>query len=420
MEQGAVGGNRWTSPPWEPRGEPAVRIRDVRAICTAPEGIRLVVVKVETTEPGLYGLGCATFTQRPLAVVATIEHYLKPYLVSRCVDDVEDIWQAAYLSSYFRNSPVLHHALSGVDMALWDIKGKRAGMPLYQLFGGRCRVALPVYVHATGRDFQEVEEQARACAARGFRFIRCQVAVPGQSTYGVHGDLWERQNWDPRAYCRIVPRLFEYLRSRLGEDVELLHDVHERVSPIDAIQLAKALEPYRLFFLEDPVAPEDAEYLRLLRSQCATPIALGELFANPVEYVPLIRERLIDFIRVRLNTIGGLTPARKLAALCEFFGVRTAFHGPGDVSPVGHAANLHLGLAIPNFGVQEQHLFSDTVRDVFPGTPEVRDGMLWSNDRPGLGIDIDERLAARYPFPDHPLEGSWPPLRGWDGSILRP
>jgi mannonate dehydratase len=206
----------------------------------------------------------------------------------------------------------------------------------------------------------------------------------------------------------------------VGEEVELLHDVHERVPPIDAIQLAKALEPYRLFFLEDPVSPEDAEYLRLLRSQCATPIALGELFVNPAEYVPLVRERLLDFIRVHLSAIGGLTPARKLAALCEFFGVRTAFHGPGDVSPVGHAANLHLGLAIPNFGIQEQHEFTETAREVFPGTPEIRDGMLWPNDRPGLGVDLNEQLAAKYSFPDHVLEGSWPPLRGVDGTVLRP
>jgi mannonate dehydratase len=416
----AAGGNLWTSPPWEPLGEPVVRIREVRAICTAPEGIRLVVVKVETTEPGLYGLGCATFTQRPLAVVAAVERYLKPFLIGRSVDDIEDIWQAAYLSSYWRNSPVLHNALSGVDMALWDIKGKRAGMPLYQLLGGRCRVALPLYAHAAGRDFQEVEEQVCEFATRGYRFIRCQVAVPGRSTYGVKGDLSERRDWDPRAYCRIIPRLFDYLRSRVGEEVELLHDVHERVPPIDAIQLAKALEPYRLFFLEDPVSPEDAEYLRLLRSQCATPIALGELFVNPAEYVPLVRERLLDFIRVHLSAIGGLTPARKLAALCEFFGVRTAFHGPGDVSPVGHAANLHLGLAIPNFGIQEQHEFTETAREVFPGTPEIRDGMLWPNDRPGLGVDLNEQLAAKYSFPDHVLEGSWPPLRGVDGTVLRP
>ncbi len=410
-----------TAPPWElTRGMPRIRITDVRAICTAPDGIRLVVVKVETSEPGLYGLGCATFTQRPLAVVAAIEQYLKPFVVGRDPNDIEDIWQGAYVSSYWRSGPVLNNALSGIDMALWDIKGKLANMPLYQLFGGRCRTAAALYAHASGRDFQEVEEEARRYLEQGYRYIRCQVAVPGQATYGVRGEGREREVWEPSAYCRLVPRLFEYLRSRLGEEVELLHDVHERVPPIQAIQLAKELEPYRLFFLEDPFAPEDIEYFRILRQQTSTPIAMGELFVNPAEYVPLIRDRLIDFIRVHISDIGGLSMARKLAALCEFFGVRTAWHGPGDVSPVGHAANLHLDLACYNFGIQEQHVFGERTREVFPGCPEIRDGMLWANDRPGLGIDIDERLAAKYPFPEHPLNGGWAPVRRLDGTVVRP
>ncbi|GBD17062.1 D-galactonate dehydratase family member RspA [bacterium HR26] len=410
-----------SAPPWEPtRGMPRIVITDVRAICTAPDGIRLVVVKVETSEPGLYGLGCATFTQRPLAVVAAIEQYLKPFVVGRDPNDIEDIWQGAYVSSYWRSGPVLNNALSGIDMALWDIKGKLANMPLYQLFGGRCRKAAALYAHASGRDFQEVEEEARRYLEQGYRYIRCQVAVPGQATYGVRGDAGGREVWEPSAYCRLVPRLFEYLRSRLGEEVELLHDVHERVPPIQAIQLAKDLEPYRLFFLEDPFAPEDIEYFRLLRQQAATPIAMGELFVNQAEYVPLIRDRLIDFIRVHISAIGGLSMARKLAALCEFFGVRTAWHGPGDVSPVGHAANLHLDLACYNFGIQEQHLFGERTREVFPGCPEIRGGMLWPNDKPGLGVDIDEKLAAKYPFPEHPLHGGWAPVRRLDGTVVRP
>ncbi|MCM8750040.1 starvation-sensing protein RspA [Thermomicrobiaceae bacterium CFH 74404] len=399
---------------------PRIVITDVRAICTAPDGIRLVVVKVETSEPGLYGLGCATFTQRPLAVVAAIEQYLKPFVVGRDPNDIEDIWQAAYVSSYWRNGPVLHNALSGIDMALWDIKGKLANMPLYQLFGGKCRQAAALYAHASGRDFQEVEEDARRYMEMGYRYVRCQVAVPGQSTYGARGDDTGREIWEPSVYCRLVPRLFDYLRSRLGEEVELLHDVHERVPPIQAVQLAKDLEPYRLFFLEDPFAPEDIEYFRILRQQAATPIAMGELFVNPSEYVPLIRDRLIDFIRVHISAIGGLSMARKLAAFCEFFGVRTAWHGPGDVSPVGHAANLHLDLACYNFGIQEQHVFGERTREVFPGCPEIRDGMLWPNDKPGLGVDIDEKLAARYPFPEHPLNGGWAPVRRLDGTVIRP
>ncbi len=400
----------------------ALTITNVKTICTAPEGIRLVVVKVETSDPGLYGLGCATFTQRAHAVVTAVEQYLKPFLLGKNPDDIEDIWQSAFVSSYWRNGPVLNNALSGVDMALWDIKGKRAGMPVYQLLGGKCRQAAAVYVHASGRDFAEVEDNARRFLEQGFRYIRCQVAVPNLATYGARAtSLPGQPTWEPSPYVHLIPRLFEHLRSRLGWEVELLHDIHERVPPIQAIQLAKALEPYRLFFLEDPFAPEDIDYFRLLRQQTAIPIAMGELFTNPNEYVPLIRDRLIDFIRVHLSDVGGLSVGRKIAALCEFFGVRTAWHGPGDVSPVGHAANLMLDLACYNFGVQEAHLFSEAAREVFPGTPEVRDGYLWPNDQPGLGIDIDEAKAARYPFPsDDPLNGSWPPIRRLDGTVIRP
>ena len=420
------------SPPWDGRdATTGPRITAVRAICTAPDGIRLVVVKVETSEPGLYGLGCATFTQRPLAVVAAIEHYLAPLAVGRSVHDIEDIYQAAFVSSYWRSGPVLNNALSGVDMALWDIKGKLAGMPVYQLFGGRCRVAAPLYAHASGTDFAEVEDDVRKYLEQGFRYVRCQVAVPGYATYGVTGGKpgvsrqpyhlqLSQDPWDPATYCRLVPRLFEHLRLTLGDEPELLHDVHERVPAISAIGLAKELEQFRLFFLEDPFAPEDNGYFPLLRQQSAIPIAMGELYVNQAEYVPLIKDRLIDFIRVHISDIGGLSPARKLAAFCELFGVRTAWHGPGDVSPVGHAANLQLDLSCHNFGIQEVHFFGERTREVFPGCPEIRDGMLWSNEQPGLGIDLDETEAAKYPFPDHPLNGAWPPVRLPDGTVIRP
>ena len=436
----------WPEPvvaaPWEPSAAlPPVRITAVRAIQTAPDGIRLVIVKVETSEPGLYGLGCATFTQRPLAVVSTVEDYLGPFLVGRDPADIEDIWQSAHVSPYWRSGPVLNNALSGVDMALWDILGKRAGLPVYALLGGKVRRAAPLYAHASGRDVQEVEAEARALIGQGFRHVRCQVAVPGYATYGAAaapepdaadgtapaGRGWgayhldpDQAPWEPTAYCRIVPRLFDHLRSTLGDEVELLHDIHERVPPILAIGLAKELERFRLFFLEDPFAPEDSGYFPLLRQQTAVPIAMGELYVNPAEYVPLIAGRLIDFIRVHLSAIGGLTPGRKLAALCEAFGVRTAWHGPGDVSPIGHAANLHLDLATPNFGIQESHAFGERTREVFPGCPEIRDGMMWGNDRPGLGVDIDETEAAKYPYPEHPLNGGWPPIRRMDGTVVRP
>jgi mannonate dehydratase len=407
------------------------RITAVRPICTAPDGIRLVVVKVETSEPELYGLGCATFTQRPLAVVAAVRDYLEPFLIGRDPEQIEDIYQSAYVSSYWRSGPVLNNALAGVDQALWDIKGKQAGMPVYQLLGGKCRESAPVYAHASGRDLQELEENVRGFMDRGYRYVRCQIAVPRMSTYG--SGAWtlsatttparlrlEQAPWEPTPYCRLVPRMFEHLRTRLGDDVELLHDVHERVPPIQAIGLAKELEQYHLFFLEDLFAPEDSEYFRIVRQQTSTPLAMGELFVNQAEFVPLIRDRLIDFIRVHISAMGGLSMARKLAAFCEFFGVRTAWHGPGDVSPVGHAANLHLDLACYNFGIQEQHDFGEAARAVFPGTPEIRDGAMWANDRPGLGVDLDEELAARYPFPEHELNGAWPAIRRLDGTVIKP
>jgi len=227
--------------------------------------------------------------------------------------------------------------------------------------------------------------------------------------------------WEPRAYVRTVPKLFEHLRKQLGDEVELLHDMHERVPPILAIQLAKDLEPFKLFFLEDPLSPEDVGYFAKMRQQTSMPLAMGELFNNPNEYVPLITDRLIDFIRIHLSQIGGLTPARKVAALCEFFAVRTAWHGPGELSPVGHAANVHLELAIPNFGIQEAREFTQAEQDVFPGCPELKEGYYWANDRPGLGIDLDEKLAARFPISDNPpFDYHWGNLRRRDGTVTKP
>jgi mannonate dehydratase len=424
--------------PWP--SSSGVRIRDVRVIRTAPEGIRLVIVKIETTEPELYGVGCASFTTRAEAVATVIEQYLRPLLIGRDPHDIEDIFQTGHLSSYWRSGPILNNALSGVDQALWDIKGKLARMPLYQLFGGKTRKAATVYTHASGADLQDVEEQVRKLMEQGFTHIRCQVNVPGYATYGAFSPEQQQEAaesfgphdyrhwynmspvqgpWNEAAYVRIVPKLFEHIRSTIGDEVELLHDVHERVQPILAINLARELEQYRLFFLEDPFAPEDAHWFERMREATPIPIAMGELFVNPSEWEPLIRERLIDFIRVHISAIGGLTPARKLAIFCEWLGIRTAWHGPGDVSPIGHAANLHLDLASTNFGIQEAFLFGPVAQAVFPGTPDIRDGMMWSNERPGLGIDIDEALAAKHPYPDYPLNGSFPPHRRIDGSVIR-
>jgi len=415
--------------PAEGRKLPPLKITDVKTILTAPAGIRLVVVKVLTSEPGLHGVGCATFTQRARVVETAVERYLKPFLLGKDPLQIEDVWQSSFVSSYWRNGPVLGNALSGVDMALWDILGKRAGMPVYQLLGGKCRTAVDTYVHADGQTFEQVEQVVRGLMAKGFRTCRVQVAVPGVSTYGVKGKAGAGnrpssrrvQPWEPRPYVRLIPRLFEHLRKHLGDEVELLHDVHERVPPILAIQLAKDLEPYKLFFLEDPLSPEDVGYFTHMRGQTSTPLAMGELFNNPNEWLPLVSGRLIDFIRIHLSQVGGLTMARKVAALCEFFGVRTAWHGPGDVSPVGHAANVHLDLACPNFGIQEAWRFTEAEQEVFPGCPVLKDGYYHVSDKPGLGIDVDEKLAAKFPIRDEPsFDMRWGDVRRRDGTVVRP
>lgn len=426
-----LAGDRAVAQPPAPKGD-AITITDVKTILTQPAGIRLVVVKVVTSEPGLYGLGCATFTQRARVVETAVDKYLKPFLIGKNPLNIEDLWQSNFVSSYWRNGPVLGNAISGVDMALWDILGKRAKLPLYQVFGGKCRKAVDTYRHAAGNTFADVEKAARALMEAGQRFVRVQVAVPGLETYGAPGKGGGKgdnpaganarpQTWEPRPYVRTVPKLFEHLRKQLGDEVELLHDMHERVPPILAIQLAKDLEPFKLYFLEDPFSPEDIGYFEKLRAQCSTPIAMGELFNNPNEWVGLVSHRLIDFIRIHISQIGGLTMARKVAALCEFFGVRTAWHGPGDVSPVGHAANVHLDLAVPNFGIQEARVFTQAEKDVFPGCPELKDGYYWATDKPGLGIDLDEKLAAKFPVTDDPpFDFRWGNYRMKDGTIIKP
>lgn len=412
------------------RGLPPLKITDVKTILTQPAGDHLVIVKVLTSEPGLYGVGCATHRERPLAVASAINDYLKPFVIGKNPEDIEDIWQSAYVSSYFRSGVTLNNALSGIDGALWDILGKRAHMPLYKLLGGKVRAAAPLYAHASARELPALEDQVRRHMAEGYRHVRVQLAVPGFSGYGVSAPTSEEIQrarprgvapspvFEPTPYVNNTVRMFEHLRSKIGFEVDLLHDVHERVPPAQAVVLAKALEPYRLFFLEDPFAPEDVHWFQIMRQQTTTPLAMGELFVNRNEWLPLVANRWIDFIRIHISAIGGLSLARKVAACCEMFGVRTAWHGPGNVSPVGHAVNLHLDLASYNFGIQEQNRFSDTVRQVFPGAPEISGGYLYASDRPGLGIDIDEKLAARFPYKG--VGGSRGNDRRLDGSIVRP
>ena len=395
-------------------------IKDVQTILTQPEGSRLIIVKIITSQPGLYGLGCATFTQRFHAVHTAIEKHLKPFLIGRDVSRIEEIWQMGMVNGYWRNGPVLNNAISGADQALWDIKGKQADMPLYQLLGGKCREAAAVYGHADGRDEHEVEDSVRKYMAQGYRYIRIQMGG-----YGGQAEKLAKPEgappgayFDSRAYTRDMLRMMEHVRSKVGDEIELLHDIHERLNPINAVQFAKDVERFKLFFLEDPLAPEDLEWFHHIRQQCSTPIAMGELFNSPREWQPLIADKLIDFLRMHVSQMGGITPARNVAAFANMYGIRTAWHGPGDTSPVGHAANLHLDLWAPNFGIQEWCRFSEAVYEIFPGTPEVRGGYMYPNDKPGLGIDVNEELAAKYPCTDEVI--GWTQTRLPDGSPTRP
>ena len=384
-----------------------VKIKDIRTICTAPEGINLVTVKVETNQLGLYGLGCATFAYRHLTVQHLIENYLKPLLVGRDAENISELWQLMHQNGYWRNGPIENNAISGIDMALWDIKGKLSGMPLYQLFGGKVREGIPVYRHVDGKDIEEICENIQRFQEMGITHLRCQCGGYGGETYGctpksapmgAHPGVY----LDSRKYMRDTVKLFEQIRNRIGYDMELVHDVHERI-----------------------------EWLKVLREQTSIPIAQGELFNNACEWKTLITERYIDYIRVHLSQIGGITPARKLQIFAEQFGVRTAWHGPGDMSPVAHAANIHIDLAAQNFGVQEwsgieppNFVIQDlkgpkgALLDVFPGLPEFKNGYVYANDKPGLGVDIDEDEAKKYPCEN--TVTTWTQTRLRDGALQTP
>ena len=409
-----------------------LEIRDVRAIITHPPGARtLTVVKVQTSEPELYGLGCASFCTRPTAVAAAVDDYLKPFLSGKDPADIEDIWQSCYASSYWRSGPVLNNAISGVDQALWDIKGKVAGMPVYELFGGKSRAAAAVYVIPQGRDLAECEDHTRELLEQGFHHIKFgwggrmteqEKAYYRRTIITDQASIDDNSLLEPASICRSIVRAFERFRAVFGPNPEILFDVKAQMLPIQAIALARDVEQYKPFFMEDLLTPEDNDYYRLLREQTCTPIAMGELYSNPQEVVPMIKDRLIDFLRLHVSTMGGLTPARKMAALCEAFNVRTAWHGSADVSPVGHAANLMLDMNVWNFGIQEASVYlntHETLKEVFPGTPELRQGYMWPNGKPGLGVDLDEELAARFP----PRELGRPNER-WcsrrpDGTVVR-
>jgi mannonate dehydratase len=385
-------------------------------------------VTVETDLPGLSGVGSASDWYQGDAVIAAIEQSLGPRLIGREAANIEDIWQSSYTSSYWRNGAVLNTALAGIDMALWDIKGKEAGMPVYQLLGGASRTAVPCYAHAQGDTLEELVEDVRRYLAEGYRHVRCQLGNYGgggfveRSDAGVPRNGWEeRRYFDDELYLQTIPRMFDRLRAELGFGPKLTHDVHSHLKPHNAVTLAKALEPHQLFFLEDNLPPEHVDYYRLIKQQCTTPQAMGELFVNPHEWLPLVQEHLIDYMRARVSKIGGITPARKIAHICEAYGVQTAWQEGGDNDPVNQAAAMHLDMAVWNFGIQEENHFRPEELEAFPGHARLEGGYLYPNAGPGLGIDVDEAKAGALLDPERARGPRFMAEdRRPDGTVVRP
>lgn len=413
------------------RGQKPVKITNVRVIVTNPPYAggaksfmqRLVIVRVETSEAGLYGLGCASFVFRPGAVLTFVEKYLKPFVVGKDPDQIEDLFHSMNASGLWRGGVVEHYAIGGIDMALWDIKAKRAGMPVYQLLGGKTRGAVQCYGDAGGHTGEQMAESIAKAVSQGFRHVRLNYAASAaESTPGVEGmplgsALFGPAVLNPDEWVREIPRIWEHVRKVTDGKIELMQHLHGQLPPMQTIQMIKQLEQFRPYFFEDPFYPEDVGYLKVLRPQSSVPIALGEKFVNRNEYASLITDRLIDFIRIHIPAVGGFTMSYKAAMLGEWFNVRTAWHAPGDLSPVGHAANGHLDLASPNFGIQEgAFVASDELREVFPGTPVVRNGYLYLNEAPGFGVDLNESAAAKYPATLG--DGNFGPKRFSNGSIV--
>jgi mannonate dehydratase len=402
------------------------KIKEIRCIRTRAGGT-WAIVKVITDQPGLYGIGSASDARSTGTVISAIEELVAPQLIGREAGRIEDIWQSVYTSGYWRNGSIMNTALGGIDVALWDIKGKEAGLPVYQLLGGPCRDAVPCYAHASGSDLAALEDDVRRYIEEGYQVIRCQLGAYGGGGFIDAGEArWARnappraRAFDDEAYLENVPKMFAYLRDKLGYGPKLTHDVHEHLRPHNAVALAKLLEPYRLFFLEDVLPPEQVDWFRLIRQQCTTPQAMGELFINPHEWTPLITERLIDYVRVRVSKGGGITRCRKIAALGEWFGVHTAWQEGGDNDPVNQMAAAHLDMATWNFGIQEENHFRLEELDIFPGHAVLEGGYLYPNDRPGLGIDIDEDGAAALlgasPIAPRAIRHD----RRTDGTVVRP
>jgi mannonate dehydratase len=384
-----------------------MKITDARLIVTSPDR-NFVTLRIDTDE-GIYGLGDGTLNGRELAVVAYLGEHVVPCLIGRDPFAIEDIWQYLYRGAYWRRGPVTMSAIAAVDMALWDIKGKALKTPVYNLLGGASRQGCLVYTHANGSDISEAIDSVQKHMAEGYLAVRAQAAVPGiGASYGVPkaGKPYEPAErglptesvWSTEKYLRFVPKLFDAIRSSVGGDVHLLHDVHHRLTPIQAARLGKELEPFDLFWMEDPCPAELQESFSLIRQHTTTPIATGEVFSSFHDAHDLIRNRWIDYLRMTIVHGGGITALKKAADFAAVYNVKTGFHGATDLSPITMAAALHFGLAIHNFGIQEHMPHSALTDEVFSHAYSFEAGYMHPGDKPGLGVEIDEALAAKHPY----------------------
>jgi mannonate dehydratase len=384
-----------------------MKITDAKVLVSCPTR-NFVTLKV-FTDAGVFGLGDGTLNGREQAVVAYLQEHLIPCLIGRDPFQTEDIWQYFYRGAYWRRGPVTMTAIAAIDVALWDIKAKALNVPLYQLIGGRSRDRVLVYCHANGRDLQEAVEDVGRHVERGYRAVRVQSGIPGlEATYGVAKDdrkyepategLPQEMVWSTEKYLNYLPKLMRRVRETYGDEVSLLHDVHHRLTPIEAGRLGKELEPYHLFWLEDPVTGELQEGYRQVRRHTVTPLAVGEVLSSVYDCLTLLTEQLIDYIRMTVVHGGGITPILKLAHMAEPYHIRTGFHGATDLSPVTMAAALHVNTAINNFGIQEHMPHDPLVDEVFPHGYSFKTGDMHVGDGPGLGVDYNEELASRHPY----------------------